>query len=289
MLNNMNEFSNAVGTVVNDAVRRAMRKNSGQFEGTWEYHVITPNVAYTMPNEFVWVSTVKYTSQASVAFARRIDCNFDITIDSTHATHSSNGLPLNELDCEIFPDAQHPLYWPTPRYVQGGQRIYFAGSTPFTGTYLVLHGFRPIRERSVATNRIPFIYTMGWNNIAPSTNNIDTVEIMPNTKFVITHVISIQRVIDPVGNYMVETPDMNVDINIVNKPVGRTTANTAMLFGTPQFPFRLDAPVVIGAGNSIYINGTAPAWADGLNRDVFLYFVGIQLTGNNVPMTSVAD
>ena len=130
---------------------------------------------------------------------------------------------------------------------------------------------------------------MGWNNIAPSTNNIDTVEIMPNTKFVITHVISIQRVIDPVGNYMVETPDMNVDINIVNKPVGRTTANTAMLFGTPQFPFRLDAPVVIGAGNSIYINGTAPAWADGLNRDVFLYFVGIQLTGNNVPMTSVAD
>ena len=124
MLNNMNEFSNAVGTVVNDAVRRAMRKNSGQFEGTWEYHVITPNVAYTMPNEFVWVSTVKYTSQASVAFARRIDCNFDITIDSTHATHSSNGLPLNELDCEIFPDAQHPLYWPTPRYVQGGQRGY---------------------------------------------------------------------------------------------------------------------------------------------------------------------
>lgn len=278
MLNDARALSSFVSAVAETAARKAMRGNSGQYEGTWEYHKITPDTAYTMPNEFVWTSTVKYGSQANVAYAQRANCNLDIKIDNTHALKASNTLDASSIgvDSELFQDVQHPFYWPTPYYIAGGQRILFSGGTANTNSYYILHGFRPIKERAMQTTRIPFIYTMGWANIAQSTNNIDTLEILRNTKFVMTHVIAVQRLIDTSANYSVEVTNMNIEVNCVNTAIGRSTINSSMLFGTPSFPFKLDAPMIIDGGDSIYINGTSPAWgAD--NRDVFLYFIGIQL------------
>jgi len=276
MFNRLDEFSRFVNSSVDGAVRRAMRSNSGQFDGAWEYHKITPGTAYTVPNNFVWVSTVKYGSQANVAYAQRANCNVDIKIDTTHATKSSNALTANDLDSEFFQDAEHPFYWPIPRYLAGGQRVLFTGGTAYTGAYFVMHGFRPIKDRVMQSARIPYVYVMGWNNIAQSTVNIDTCEILTDTKFVVTHVIALQRNINATGNYTIETTNMSLDVNIVNKPVGPNTINTAMMFGSPSFPFKLDAPITIDGGNSIYVTGTAPAWGAN-NRDVFLYFVGVQI------------
>jgi hypothetical protein len=286
MLNNMADFSRFLNGAVDNAVRRAMRSNAGQYEGSWEYHVIQPGTAYTMPNEFVWVKTTKYGSQASVVYANRAVCDVDIKIDQSHATKSSNNLTSNNIDSEFFQNGQHPFFWPNPYYVAGGQRILFTGGTANANTYFVLHGFRPIKERAIQSSRIPFVYTMGWNNIAQSTINVDTCEILRNTKFIITHTICIQRAIDTAGNYMVETPNMSIDIHYLNKPVGPNTLNSEMLFGTPTDPFVLDAPLAVDGGDSIYITGTAPAWG-ALNRDVFLYFVGVQITADSQLATSL--
>lgn len=276
---NNDQLRSALAPIISEIVQRQLRTGQ-QYVGEFEVHRVNPDEAYTMPNEFCWLGTTKSGTQASVAYADRAKVLTKIEVNNYPIHYADT------VDSELFQTAEHRLEWPTIFYLSGGSTVKFSDGNANSASYYVLHGFRPIKSRAKSeVGKFPFIYTARQAAAAPSTIYQKVVETLPRTRFILTHLVGVQRVLDTGGNYTVESmDDINVDIKVANRNICKKAVIGEQIFGSPSYVYRLDAPLTIDEQHTIFVELTTPAWADGFSRDVNFYFIGVNLNYGTYPV-----
>jgi hypothetical protein len=275
----MNTAQVEVARFIREEVSRAMREGR-RFRGETTLYKVDVDMPFTVPEEFCWLKTCKYGSQADVSAADRANTKFDLKVNNEKLNYDQ------QLDTELIQMAEHPFEWPIMHYLPAGTKIEFDGATANSSTsYFVLHGFRPIKATLRQMAKRPFIYSMAFENCTQNTAYSDTLEILPDTTLYVTNLIALQRCRFEVGgvftNYLVEANDVSIEMTIMNRPVNMKSISTGVMFGSPSYPYTVDAPIPIRGGTTILLNINTPAFGAS-ERDIYLYFVGVEVNSTNV-------
>lgn len=253
------------------AIARKVARFPTSYDGSARAIKLTPNARYTTEYDFYPLSLCSTTTTASVAGANRSKVDFDLEIDGNKLNYD------NKLDTYLCGDMTFPFSFPIGTFLPRGTVLQIVGGNGGTSDdYFVMAGFLPITSTvNEYGERMPYFYTTTFTDCAASNTYDYAVQIRRGKVFYMTAMIAIQRVVDTAAVlYYAEAASGTIDILINNFPISTAALDMNMMFGTPQYPRKLGAPIRVGENGTILAKISTPAYGDAFARDIKLYYIG---------------
>ena len=275
---------------IHDAVRKkaALARRMGpRFNGEFLVRRMDYDAAYVFDHDYYWIATTSPTEEL-VAPANPCSFEFDLHVGASQVNY--NGA----LDPLLFQTAAHPFFWPVPYYIPKGTRVSFNTNEDdqWIGPEIALHGFIPVEPRAdKATTRRPFIYVAQFDQMGDNSEGRVTFKVIPETNFVITRMLAIQRFID-----LQRATNVPVDISFVTQlwvksnPYVLRNTQASSVYGTRVYPLELDTPIKVSGGDTVEVSVNTPFYGIEANYvNIKIFFVGVQtgVTGSLNPSIPV--
>lgn len=180
----------------------------------------------------------------------------------------------------LFKDSRYPFKFPTPYYMAAGTELKIEGiGSLSTASYFSFEGFfvKPLPSDQIATLFTPYVYAIK-DVVSPSTvyTSSEPLPILREYDFQLTSLVAL--VWDATATSYLT--DLNFTTNIKKQngvKLYRDDTHGDVVYGTPEYPHKLNLPVTFRGGTSLLPNITVNSGAYTNQVSIWRFLIGRNL------------